>query len=104
MPTLRRYLPVLALSLLAGTAIPAQAQEYRPDAEAYPCGAQALAIRQGAQGFAIVRVKAPVASPAKAASDAASRIGIALGATLRIDRALLERISERREATDAPAR
>ncbi|WP_156447973.1 hypothetical protein [Sphingobium sp. CCH11-B1] len=48
-------LPMLAGALLLGIAsMPAQAQSYRPDAEAYPCAESAkLVVVQSDSGFAI---------------------------------------------------
>lgn len=70
-------LPTLAGALLVcASAMPASAQTYRPDAEAYPCvGSPELAIVQSDLGFSI-REKAAV--PASAVAPTAIKIGNSL--------------------------
>ncbi len=80
---------IAALVLLpsVGSLTAAQAQHYRPDAEGYPCVRRApLAVVANEQGFAIETV--PSTRPA---STLKRPIAIAIGSSLKIDRAVIER-------------
>ncbi|MCP3731325.1 hypothetical protein M9978_12895 [Sphingomonas sp. MG17] len=90
MPTRSWCIVSLALfPSVLGLAPLAQAQSYRPDAEGYPCSRHAsLGVVATAKGFVIEARTLP--SPKAAASRP---VTIALGASLKIDRALLDRAS-----------
>ncbi|WP_254295386.1 hypothetical protein [Sphingomonas tagetis] len=78
----------------------AQAQSYRPDAEGYPCSKRVpLDVAATEQGFVIEPRREPV--PAISAARPAS---VAIGATLKVDRALLDGTLSATEVTDAAPR
>ncbi len=91
---------IAALVLLPGVAslTSAQAQNYRPDTEGFPCGRRApRAIVANDEGFAIAAVPSTTQ-----ASTAKRPAVIAIGSSLKIDRAVIERattfMSEARDA------
>jgi len=88
MTPLRRCLGGIAISLVA-IAAPALAgaQDHRPDAGGYPCTSRPkLAVRQDGQGFSIAKLDPAV--PERIDPAFRTPTEIALGAALRIDRAI----------------
>ena len=79
----------------------AHAQQYRPDAEAYPCTAKdRLTITQDDQGYSIR--SRPIAAPAPKEAAAAA---IAIGKALRFDAKIFGLTpSANPEVSDAPRR
>ena len=96
------------LAALMGALMPVAAaqgqelpQQYRPDPEGYPCNAKSrLTITQQDQGFAI-----------RSVSDTQNRVPvprldvpIGVGATMKLDTALLRGATSLKEVVDAPRR
>lgn len=90
---LKRCLTAIAVALIAGEA---SAQQYRPDAEGYPCGAhKALTVVQDGPGFSIRRSGDP-ASGTSAARITSGAI-VAIGNALRVDRRIFAIAQQRSE-------
>lgn len=79
----------------------AHAQQYRPDAEGYPCTAKdRLTIIQDDQGYSIR--SQPVAAPV---TKEASATGIAIGKALRLDAKIFGLVGQAKaEVSHAPRR
>lgn len=101
-PRWARLIPAgAALAASAGMLSPALAQDYRPDAEGYPCEARSkLAVVDDGSGFAIRPMHAPAATNPLPESV---RL-IAIGASLKVDPQIFARAPSRKEVTHAPHR
>jgi hypothetical protein len=93
MPNRSWCIVALALSpSISSPAVAAQTEQYRPDAEGYPCALRPRLKVVGADGgFAIAprRQSEPAPMPSMPASPT-----IAIGQSLRIDRAIVDRVSQ----------
>ncbi len=88
----------IAIAVSSGAA---EAQQYRPDAEGYPCGAKPrLTIAQGEHGFSIQ----PVADRPQRLRRPVQNL-IDIGASIKLDAAILKRpVPANREGADAERR